>query len=108
MNYEQNRMIDGSPDLGSDKYDMSLTSSIKGIASKYVANVLISINREIMDLSQSGSNSSFKCSETGHVQQPKNKKEIDPALKRMMSGSNSASVADFDKDSEGGTFFAQV
>lgn len=108
MNYEQNRMIDGSLDLGSDKYNMSLTSSIRGIASKYIANVLIAINKEIMDFSRSGSNSSFKYSEIEQFQQVINKKEIDPVLKKMMSESNSASVADFEKDSEGGNFFAQV
>jgi hypothetical protein len=108
INYENNRVIDGSLDLGSDKYSMSLTSSIRGIASKYVANVLIIINDKINDLSRSGSKNSSTDFKIELVQQNKNKIETDSVVRVMISESDSASVADFDKVTDDGKHFAQV
>jgi hypothetical protein len=118
INYEKNRAIDGSLDLGSDKYSMSLTSSIRGIASSYVANVLVIINDKINSHTKNTENGKIL---VGHcyknssinskielVQEDQNQTETDPVVRIMISESDSASVADFDQVTDDGKFFAQV
>jgi hypothetical protein len=108
INYEKNRAIDGSLDLGSDKYSLSLTSSIRGIASNYIANVLVIINEKINDLPRSGSKNSSTHSKIELVEDDENRTETDPVVRIMISESDSASVADFDQVTDNGKFFAQV